>query len=489
MKRLIPLLTVILWTSLALAAAGDISKDANKLIRSAENEYFNGKIEIATTLLHEAEDMLSQLQQEDPGHRSLKTLRTKHDRLKARIEKKLGKTQGKKSPRPAAPAGAQSAATAKKLSHGAKNNLKKADREMNFAEQELTKGQQSLQEKQFNLVESYIFNATSKVEEAGNLLQRVINSNKADPDHPEVVAGLQRHKALQQKLATFSDNAQNKEATIQQAATQAKADADTISSTWLPQITPFIDAPSPSRLQYPGSYNNQELERQEALYGQAEKVLTAVSNEVPVSQQPSALKNAVEKLRFTLQVYSDEKKADNRNRLQPIEMNLANWEKRFQHNKNWNEDSQQGLFIITPQKLKHQQDQILALAKVSPEPAEMFRKRLQALEQENTTWVEKKRSWQERPRPFPQAKMKSKKLEKEMEDLLEDRDIKVKDLVITDKDWWVQSGEFRYVTCAVLSKDKEGKYWCNVSFRQLQTLSGYGPTEVWEVDDIKIRLP
>jgi hypothetical protein len=58
-----------------------------------------------------------------------------------------------------------------------------------------------------------------------------------------------------------------------------------------------------------------------------------------------------------------------------------------------------------------------------------------------------------------------------------------------DKDWWVQPGEFRYVTTAVLSKDSGGKYWSNVSLRQMKTLTGYGPTEIWEISKIRVRLP
>jgi len=41
---------------------------------------------------------------------------------------------------------------------------------------------------------------------------------------------------------------------------------------------------------------------------------------------------------------------------------------------------------------------------------------------------------------------------------------------------------------AVLSGDGDGPFWSQVSFRQLQTLAGYGPTELWEAGK-KIRLP
>ena len=491
MKKSISVIVILFWCCAALAStADDISKNVNRLIRSAENEFFAGKTNDAASILQKAEEGLLQLKSEDPSHKSLKTLQTKYDRLKKRVDKKLENSNPSKAPNAnAAAEPANSSTMSPELSRGAQGNLKSANREMDFAEQEFIKGEKSLQDQKFNLVESYLFNANSKLESASTLLDRVVKSNKANPDHPDVAAAFQRHKALEDKLTAFTNKAHGAEESIKQGAAQAKEDDAKLNQHWLPKITPFTDTSSSSRLQYPGSYNDQELARQEKLYGQAQKTLQDVENEIPAASQPYEIKNAVDKLRFTIQVYEDEKKADNKNRLQPIESTLSGWENRFEQNKNWNENSDQGLFVIPVTKLEYQKKQIDELAKVSAGSADGFRKRLKALEEENTTWGEKKRRWQERPRPFPQARMTDKKLEAEMKQLLENRNIKVDDLVIVDKDWWVQAGEFRTMTAAVRSKDDQGKFWKNISFRQMQTLTGFGPTEIYDISTIRIPLP
>jgi hypothetical protein len=487
MKKIFSFLLVFLWVSSAPAlTADDMSKEVNKQIRHAEQVYFKGKAQEASSLLQEAETSLIKLKSQDPNHRSLKSLQTKYDRLKAKVDKKLAKSSASES---SAAAPAAKSALSQKLSHGAKSNLKKADREMNFAERELAKGEKSLQAKQFNLVESYIFNTRSKLDSVNTLLNKVVNNNKASPDHPDVAAAFQRHQDLEQQLTAFSNKAQGKEKDVKQAATQSKEKNAALNKQWLPKISPFIEVSSKSRVQYPGSYNQEELARQEKLYAQAKTVLENVNNDVPKANQPHELKNAVEKLDFSLQVYADEKKADTRNRLQPIQNTLLNWTKRLEQNSQWNEQSDLGLYVITQKKLDYQKNQITELSKIYPEEANGFTQELQLIEKENKVWMEKKSRWMERPRPFPQARMKSSKLQNEMKALLEDRAIQVIELVITDKDWWVQRGEFRYLATAVLSKDDKGQFWSRVSFRQLKTLTGYGPTEVWDIDEIRIRLP
>jgi hypothetical protein len=491
MRKIILILVVLLSASLVFAStADDISKNVNKLIRSAEKEFFKGKTNEAAKILKQAAAALDQLKAKDPGHKSLKTLQNKYNRLKTRVDKKLGKTASGILPKTKKTSGpVKSSSALKDLSHGAKSNLKKANRELDFAEKELIKGEKSLQDKKFNLVDSYIFNTKSRLESAEVLLKKVVDNNKANPNHPDVASASQRLKAMQEKLTIFTNKAHGEEEGIKQAEAQAKALDANLNQKWLPQITPFTDATSNSRLQYPGSYNQQELSRQEKLYDQAKSVLEDVKKNVPPANQPQKLQKAIEQLRFALQVYEDQKKADNNNRLQPIENTLSGWEKRFEQNKKWTENSEMGLFIITKKKMEYQKKQIAELGKVSTANAAEFNKRLTALEKENALWVEKKQRWMERPRPFPKTNMKSAALEKEMNQLLRDRGIEAKKLVITDKDWWVQPGEFRYVTTAVLSEDNKGTYWTNISFRQMKTLLGYGPTEIYDIDEIRIRLP
>ena len=489
MKKWIPVFVVLLWACAAVAVtADDISKEVNSKIREAENAFFAGNVEDAAKLLEAAQAKLKQLKNQDASHRSLKTLETKHDRLKSRIDQKLDTSTPvtKSSTASRSPAKTEEKNS---LSTGAKNNLEKAGRDMDAAEQEIAKGEKSLQAGQFNLVESYVFNADNKLKDAALLLERVVKSNKADPDHPDVIAATARRNDIAARLNAFNQKARGDQTKIKEAAAEIQKEEKELNEKWLPRLAPFTDSLSDSRLQYPGSYDTDLLAKQELLYRQAREVLSEAEKSVPADRQPHELKQAMEKLNFALQVYDDQKIADGKNRMQPIADTLSSWENRFDDNQKWDEDSDMGLFIITPEKLEYQKKQIAEFSKADPDGGKQFSRQLQKLEQENVGWTEKKKKWIERPRPFPKAKMTDTAMEKDMQKLLKNRGIEVKDLVITDKDWWVQPGEFRYLNTAVLSKGKNGEYWFNASFRQMQTLTGYTATEIWDIQDIRISLP
>ena len=51
----------------------------------------------------------------------------------------------------------------------------------------------------------------------------------------------------------------------------------------------------------------------------------------------------------------------------------------------------------------------------------------------------------------------------------------------------VQQGEFRYIKAAALQKVDEGPNFTHITFKQMLTLAGYGPTELWEQGK-KIRV-
>ncbi len=174
---------------------------------------------------------------------------------------------------------------------------------------------------------------------------------------------------------------------------------------------------------------------------------------------------------------------------QVIEVIFSTWESRFAANQKLSEQSNKSIYVIPQPEIAYQEKRILELQKNDPESANKLLERFHGLEQQNIEWAKKKEKNNESSQPFPKAKMRDKSLEKEMGKLLGDRGVKVKDLVITDKDWWEQPGEFRYLNTAVMSSDEKGEYWLNVSFRQIKTLSGYAPTEIWDFKDARIRLP
>lgn len=491
MKGIMSVFITILWACTVMAStADDLSKNVNQQIRNAEKQFFAGKLDQASKLLDEAGAGLDQLQKEDATHKSLKSLKSKYDRLKKQVDKKLGPGQSAASQASSSvKTGGPPASGSQSLSHGAKGNLEKAGRQMDFAEKELAQAEQNLQDKEYNMVDSRIFNTQSDLDAVGGLLAKVVKNNKADPNHPEVAAANARFQKVSHQLEVFTQKAKTQQTDEHSAADDAARDVKALNDKWLPQLSKFTTRNAATYPQYLGSHDKTMMDRQEDLYRQAQKVLGDVEREVLDGKQPDELKKAVKDLRFALDVYDKAKAADSQNRLMPVESTLSDWEKRFADNQNWREDSDRALFIITPQKLAYQKSQIADLQKTDPVNGEKFAKKLAVLEKENTSWTGKKQQWMERPRPFPEAKMKNKGLEKEMEELLGNRGIKAQHIVITDQDWWVQAGEFRYVSTAVLSKDEKGKYWSKVSFRQIQTLAGYGPTEIWDVDEIRIRLP
>jgi len=175
--------------------------------------------------------------------------------------------------------------------------------------------------------------------------------------------------------------------------------------------------------------------------------------------------------------------------IQVIEIIFSTWENKFAANQKLSKQANKSINVIPQAEIAYQKKRILKLKKTDPENGDRLLERFLKLKKQNVEWAKKKEINNESSRPFPQAKMKNKSLENEMKKLLKNRGIKAIDLVITDKDWWVQPGEFRYVNAAVMSKDGKGKYWVNISFRQIKTLSGYAPTEIWDFKDTRIRLP
>jgi len=175
--------------------------------------------------------------------------------------------------------------------------------------------------------------------------------------------------------------------------------------------------------------------------------------------------------------------------IQVIEIIFSTWENKFAANQKLSKQANKRINVIPQAEIAYQKKRILKLKKTDPENGDRLLERFLKLKKQNVEWAKKKEKNNESSRPFPQAKMKNKSLENEMKKLLKNRGIKAIDLVITDKDWWVQPGEFRYVNAAVMSKDGKGKYWVNISFRQIKTLSGYAPTEIWDFKDTRIRLP
>lgn len=483
---------LVLFCSVSYALAGetpnDISKEANALIRQAERNFFSSKAQEASDLLNQAAQLLEQLRTIDEGNSKLKSLQGKHDRLRKRVDQKLDKSGNTVGTGETIKKAVTSPGD-KPLSHGAKSNLKKAHREMDFAEKELTKAEKSLAAGDFNMLKSYSFNTNGKIEGAKSLLDTVIKNNRANPDNPEVVQAFSRLDDLQAKYVQFSQRSEGQQQQAKMTKEAADADAEALNSEWLPRIKVFIDYDGTKRLQFPGMHNPTALVTQDEYLGQAKDLLDDCQDKLAGFTPPHELANAIKDLKFKIEVYEQERNAGSRNRVNPVRKTLSDWSERLKQNEGWNPDSGRYLFVVSPEKISHQKKQIEELSAVMADEAKVLSEQLAKIEKDNDSWQKKKTDWANRPQPFPAAGVQNQQLDKELTGLLRNRGVKFDKLHIVDKDWWVLKGEYRYMKAAYLSKDGKGAYWSSFNFRQVLTLSGYGPTELWEMDDKRIRLP
>jgi hypothetical protein len=473
----------------AFAATGDdLAKNAESLIGGAERSFFANKIDEANETLDKAGTRLEELKSQAPDHKSLKNLQNKHDRLKQRIDEKRDKAAvpGKTAAAPATSAAAPAGGS--ELKSGAKSTLQTADKEIDYAGDYLEKARESIAIADFNKLESHIYSAESHLQKARDMFDRLASSFKTAPDHPAVAPSMDRYTQLKDQIAALKQQGSQYKEVAASAAAAGKAASQAVEDNWLPRIQAFTQTTGAYRIQSPAAHDPVRLAEQDQILGKAKALIAEYERDVPADAAGSLLSQAAEKLRFEIKVYEDQRIAAMGNLRQPVVDTLGQWEKQFAENRNWQENSQTSLFIVRPDKIDYLKKQIAQLAAASPGEEKEFSARLAALEKENSTWMEKRMTWESRPRPFPEAKMTSIKLQQEMTALLKDRGWKVNNLVIVDKDWWVLQNEYRYMQAAALSEDASGPFWSFVSFRQMQTLAGYGATEIMEIKD-KIRLP
>jgi hypothetical protein len=446
MPRIIPLLLLYTLALMGLPAANaatpdELARSANTAIRQAENAFFKG------------------------------------DRLAERLDKK----QQVATPRKAQPGSSD-------LSSGARSTLDKAEQAMTHAEERLVKARAFLEEGNSERCGGQISSARNDLADADAMLDRAGRSYKLTADHPEAGSTFARRQNLDQQMANLTADLEQQQSAATQAAKNAAATTAALDSQWLARVETFTAFDSPTRLQGPSINDATALAKEDAIAAEAAALLADYEATVVGSPASDQLRAAVEKLRFNLEVFQSNRGSDLRNKREPIARELEEWGNRLAGNADWREDSGTSLFIVRPPKISHLESLIADLASVAPDEAREFAARLESIKQDNVRWTAQRQSWDSRPRPFPAARMTADSLTKEMTALLKDRGWTVDKLVITDKDWWVQQGEFRYLATAALSRDEKGPFWSTVSFRQDLTLTGYGPTHVWEINE-KVRLP
>jgi hypothetical protein len=235
---------------LAYAGADDMAKQANKIVRDAERNMFNGKNEEADGLLKEAATLIDQVKAADPENKSIVSVERKYKQVRKNLDKKLKPAaavssggggnlpqkpetntvpaiSSKSATTPALPAVSEKASGgAVKLPGGVSKRLRDIGAELNKAERYLPGNVKQAQ---------YILS------QANNLFQEIDQqySGQFDPSHPDYSAAQERYDRMMAEAA-------GQEAAEEEAKAEAQA-ADNArekqSREWISRFQAYLSSP------------------------------------------------------------------------------------------------------------------------------------------------------------------------------------------------------------------------------------------------------
>lgn len=266
----------------------------------------------------------------------------------------------------------------------------------------------------------------------------------------------------------------------------AEKGAATIDDRWLPRIRPLITSNDPAYLSPSGPAFSQpeEVARMDASLATGKQLLDEYDKEFAGGESTHFLGQAVTDLRRSVEGYEQSRAQSLERLIGELREKIDRHLKQFTKNSGWTAQSGTAIHIVNKSDMTEIGNKLEGLKQIPGVPTEIManlEQDVSTLRDQDIKWRGEKTAFENAPKPFPAAGMTSKSLEKEMLNILNDRGIGAVDkLVIVDKDWWVQRGEFRYIKAAALQKDDEGPYFTYVTFKQMATLAGYGPTELWE---------
>lgn len=284
-------------------------------------------------------------------------------------------------------------------------------------------------------------------------------------------------------------------ASLRKAIAHAAAEqgAAGIDDQWLPRIKPLLAANGPAYIS-PGGPNPQQIDEVTRMDGNAaagKQLLDDYARQFPDGQSTHFLGQAIDQLRQAVEGYQQGRKDGIDRMVAELRAKVDRSLGLLGKNQGWTAASSNPIYLINKGDMSEIDAQLAALKRIPGVPPAIltaFDQDIARVHSLDSEWRERKTAQENAPKPFPAAGMTSLSLVAEMEKILKDRGIgPVDKLVIVDKDWWVQQGEFRYIKAAARQKDGEGPYFTYVTFKQMQTLAGYAPTELWEQGK-KIRI-
>ncbi len=234
----------------AYAGVDDMAKQANKIVRDAERNMFNGKNEEADGLLKEAATLIDQVKEADPENKSIMSVERKHDQVRKNLDKKLkpaavvssggGVNLPQKPETKTAPAVSSKSATtpvvpavsakpsdgAVKLPGGVSKRLRDIGAELNKAERYLPGNVKQAQ---------YILG------QANSLFEEIDQQygGQFDPSHPDYASARERYDRMTAEAA-------GQEAAEEEAKAEAQAAGDAReeqSREWISRFQAYLSSP------------------------------------------------------------------------------------------------------------------------------------------------------------------------------------------------------------------------------------------------------
>jgi hypothetical protein len=255
------------------AKSDDLSKEANDLMRKAENAFFGGKFQESDTFWNQGVIQLKALKSEDPGHSSINALDTKYERPRTRIDEKLPKESPPSRKATSAPATANPVDAPKGLSSGALQNLENADKEMNYFEASLAEAWESLRENNFNMLGSRLYKAEDHLERAKELLGRVQRTYKIDSEHEQVKPLNHRHSELEKAPGSVKKGGDTRKAQVEAKKQESREKTAALDEEWFLRINDFIRLTGVHYIDYPVTHDSKKLRERNCYCNQGKSSL------------------------------------------------------------------------------------------------------------------------------------------------------------------------------------------------------------------------
>lgn len=246
------LITGFLCLMIGSATAQDVkemAKEATKEIRNSQRRMFNGKHEEAKVHLDKAEELIKKIEAEDPDFKGLVILKSKFEKQKKDLEKRMPKKEEEKEE--SKEEGDKSKEEESESSEGKKSDVQKEESaklpggvtfRLKKVDDILKRAERHLKKDPADMNDYTVKSLEAAVKDAEGMMKEMMDGygDQIPEGNEEVKAAWDKIEEFKKKVTGVSDHVENKEA----AAADAEAARKKQSDEWLAKINPYIMNPA-----------------------------------------------------------------------------------------------------------------------------------------------------------------------------------------------------------------------------------------------------